>query len=536
MKGDFTRDTFDPGKHFLRVLMQQGRVQVDADWNEQVGILLHYMQALAADLIGPHGGPAADCGFLILNGQEGNFGIGKGRYYVDGILCENEATPVSFTVLTTDTKQIQVASLSPDGRPFQKDDYVEIFSSTALGPRTLAKIDVVDTGGRTLKLNIDAVGANVIRRADTYLTQPYFPNPKPLLENGRKYLVYLDLWERHISHLEDESIREVALGGPDTASRSKVIWQVKAHELDDQDAITCESAFEQLSPLPISTALLRAQTEKPAYSATEEPCVLPPEARYRGMENRLYRVEIHTGNLGDGGQVDDKANPTFKWSRDNGSVILAVKDIEPGRLAKTTKVTVASLGFSCETGLAVGDWVEIVDDDSVLTNEARPLLNVIAIDQIERTAVLEGVSEGIDLSKHPLLRRWDFKLFKGPNAPKQADDKALLIEEGKWLTLENGIQIWFEQAGDGSRPHTYRTGDYWLIPARVETGDIEWPTQTDASGKVSMDEASRSSAKALSPRGVLHHYAPLAILSVDAGNTTATDCRRKFDPLALAAK
>ena len=41
MKGDFTRNTFDPDKHFLRVLMQQGRVQLDSDWNEQAAILLH---------------------------------------------------------------------------------------------------------------------------------------------------------------------------------------------------------------------------------------------------------------------------------------------------------------------------------------------------------------------------------------------------------------------------------------------------------------------------------------------------------------
>jgi len=46
MKGDFSRDTFDHKKHYRRVLMQQGRVQVDADWNEQASILLHYMQSL----------------------------------------------------------------------------------------------------------------------------------------------------------------------------------------------------------------------------------------------------------------------------------------------------------------------------------------------------------------------------------------------------------------------------------------------------------------------------------------------------------
>ena len=37
--------------------MQQGRVQLDADWNEQADILLHYLRTLAADLIGPFGGP-----------------------------------------------------------------------------------------------------------------------------------------------------------------------------------------------------------------------------------------------------------------------------------------------------------------------------------------------------------------------------------------------------------------------------------------------------------------------------------------------
>jgi hypothetical protein len=40
MKGDFTRDTFDPLKHFSRVLMQQDRLTLDADDNEQATILL----------------------------------------------------------------------------------------------------------------------------------------------------------------------------------------------------------------------------------------------------------------------------------------------------------------------------------------------------------------------------------------------------------------------------------------------------------------------------------------------------------------
>jgi hypothetical protein len=41
------------------------------------------------------------------------------------------------------------------------------------------------------------------------------------------YLAYLDVWQRHITALEDEGIREVALNGPDTATRTRTVWQVK---------------------------------------------------------------------------------------------------------------------------------------------------------------------------------------------------------------------------------------------------------------------------------------------------------------------
>src|SRR5260370_33692385 len=100
-RGDFTRDTFNPLKHFSRVLTQQGRVQLDADWNEQTSILLHYLQTLAADLIGPHGGPGD--GFKIQDKDKDNqtytqkFAISPGHYYVGGLLCEDSSSePVLY--------------------------------------------------------------------------------------------------------------------------------------------------------------------------------------------------------------------------------------------------------------------------------------------------------------------------------------------------------------------------------------------------------------------------------------------------------
>ena len=58
MKGDFSRDTFDSKKHYSRVLMQQGRVQTDADWNEQQAITgVIAKKPTTTDIIGACGAP-----------------------------------------------------------------------------------------------------------------------------------------------------------------------------------------------------------------------------------------------------------------------------------------------------------------------------------------------------------------------------------------------------------------------------------------------------------------------------------------------
>lgn len=91
MKGDFSRDSFDPKKSFYRLLMQQGRVQLDADWNEQVATVLHRLETIVGDLFGPFGGPEHCCGFEIraAGDDDAAFVIGAGRYYLGGVLVEN---------------------------------------------------------------------------------------------------------------------------------------------------------------------------------------------------------------------------------------------------------------------------------------------------------------------------------------------------------------------------------------------------------------------------------------------------------------
>lgn len=483
MKGDFSRDTFDQTRHFTRVLMQQGRVLLDSDWNEQAALLLHHLRALATDLIGPHGGPRGLCGFGVVTHDmlatscgvetpetvgahevypyplKSNFLIGSGRYYVGGVLCENE----------------RMATYAPATahQGYAQPDYAAVE-----------------------------------------------------LEAGRSYLVYLDAWEQHVSALEDETIREVALGahGPDTASRARVVWQVKTLDLTrekyDFEPLSCESVMrsEAWGSLlarwqPENRGMLRAKAEEAEDPDSYEPCLISPDARYRGAENQLYRIEIHRG--GRAGAA------TFKWSRDNGAVVLPISTVSG------SQVTLERMGRDARSGVQVGDWVEVYDGSAARRERPVPLLQVTEVDPIEMIVTLSGEphntpdAEGLppERMRNPLLRRWDQKAGDPRGRGLELRDGAAIIKEGRgnaeWLELEDGVLIQFEPNGD------YRAGDYWLIPARTETGDVEWP-----------GEVGRPAPRP--PHGITHYYAPLALIEVAAGGTVGVtrDYRRTFGPLA----
>ncbi|HEX3577708.1 MAG TPA: DUF6519 domain-containing protein [Thermoanaerobaculia bacterium] len=436
MQGDYSRVTFDPRRHFSMVLMQQGRVLLDADYNEQTAILLYYLRTLAADVIGPHGGPANDLGFEIaLKGSSANImlqgwseqmaklTIGAGRYWVDGFLCENEAE-----VTYSDQQKADLSKLA-----------------------------------------------------------------MPLL-------AYLDVWERHVTSVEDPRIREVALGGPDTSARVKIVWRVRFVSVETPtttplDCLHFETSNQWKKLIAnVNPGMLTASTDQGTPPAT--PCIAPPDAQYRG-ENQLYRVEIH-----DGGPA---GTATFKWSRENASVVFPIESIADAL------VTVEHLGRDDRFGLEIGDYVEVVDDDTSLDAQSAPekLFEVKDIDTTELIVTLSGApNAGRDDTRHPFLRRWDQQAGNPEHHGLTLTDGAAKIEENKLLNLEDGIQIRFEPLNA-----VYRPGDYWLIPARA-TGDIEWPGGPQP------------------PHGVTHHYAPLGIVVNVGGVLSVTDLRHRIDPLA----
>jgi hypothetical protein len=555
MKADLTRKTFDVFQHFDRVLLQQGRVQIDADWNEQTAILLHYLRTLATDLIGPQGGPANTLGFGItpfaLAGSviTDDFIIGLGRYYVDGILCEADSQPVPFEVSANAANTIHVDRLTLDGTPFFVNQFVEVFddaelpnSSPAFAP-TVVQISNVDPANLILTLHgapaFNTPAAPKLRRVYSYLSQPDYPVPATLVLGSETYLIYLDVWERLITYLEDDAIREVALGGPDTAARGKVVWQVKAiaGKLNPDQKNVCDgfaySDEEFAGLLDFNGGYLKARARQ--TDASTDPCIIPPNASYTGPENQLYRIEIHrSGPAWDGTTNGASTAATFKWSRENGSVVFPIVSVASG--SGTTTVVLETLGRDDRFGLSEGDWVDIQDDTYVLQNRAEAMLQVQSIDAPSLTVTLNGASTsgvGTDPTRHPLLRRWDYKPGDEDTGGLQlGSDMAALVEEEtgtSWLSIEDGIQIQFQPPDTGQPATSYRTGDYWLIPARTATGDVEWPTEMEKDNQGNTIVI----AIAKPPDGIHHHYAALGVISTNANGVTLNgDCRKRFSPLA----
>jgi len=322
-----------------------------------------------------------------------------------------------------------------------------------------------------------------------------------------------------VTCVEDDHIREAALAGPDTCTRAQVVWKLKVlFQPEDVEDFDCD-AVRGLLPLGTGALRARARLDKPPSDL----CVIPPESRYRGAENQLYRVEVHKG----GGATAGATSATFKWSRENGSVTF------PIRVLSGTTATLEHLGRDLHLSLKPGDWVELVDDTIAMSEEAGPLAQVEAIDRDNLTVTLRppsGVTslppytEEVAAARHALLRRWDHAgeaaTFGGALPITEQPDTEQGRETG-WIKLEDGVEIWFAQSGQ------YRAGDYWLVPARTATGDVEWPVETDGNGTPKLDNDGHAVPALSSARGPYHYYAPLFLSTRDAAGNRDTfrDCR-----------
>jgi hypothetical protein len=506
MKGDNSRSTFQREKHYTGVRMQQGRVLLDAEWNEQADIQNSLGETANTDIIGASGASRISGGFLIV--PAGNdLILTPGRMWVDGILCECEA-PEFLNATKNGAATVQITADWVDRSRFVRGTWLQL--SDAADNIEYARISAVNQNNKTITFtgNLTIAAVVKVRPVYSYTTQPHDPKPAFIVPGsdpatigiGANFVAYLDVWTRHLTAVEDPSIREIALGGPDTTTRTQTIWQVRL-----QAGVTCENVSS-----PAHASRMLAQTT--AVPASNDPCTIPSNAGYRGLANQLYRVEVHApGNQG---------VATFKWSRDNAAFVFPIEGAIPGQ---GNQLRLGSLGRDDRFGLNAKDWVELTDDVLELQGLPGRMVKVLEKPQ-EHSRILV-----VDPATLPL--NYDF------NNPNAADGPVLDFTRGAkvrlWsydptavnppgtqtitnavIPLESGIEVQFSGTG-------FRSGEYWLVPARTaindETGDIEWPR----TGSTSIPQP---------PRGIDHHHAALSDVTV-GGQLTADDCRPLFSPL-----
>src|SRR5438046_642182 len=104
MTADYSRWPQRGGRDFAAVLLQQGRVRPDADWNEAALVTDRRERLETIDGLGRVVVPTetADA-FRIALGGAGDLDLGLGRAYVDGILVENHGPNLGpFNAITAE--------------------------------------------------------------------------------------------------------------------------------------------------------------------------------------------------------------------------------------------------------------------------------------------------------------------------------------------------------------------------------------------------------------------------------------------------
>ncbi|NEO98505.1 MAG: hypothetical protein F6K58_07480, partial [Symploca sp. SIO2E9] len=395
MKGDFTRWTFDASKRYSSVRLQQGRVLLDADWNEQLDITAYREQTANKEIIGLNGVPDLDSFAVGFNGEQ--ITLKKGLCYVEGVLCEN------------------------------LEDY---------------QLDITEVPG---------------------------------IEEGKDYLVYLEVWQHHITAIEDEQLLEKALGGPDTTTRTQTYWRLKAKGLGGK------KEWRQVWKKFLED-----------NDKDKEKRKLKVDISQGNLSNDLYRVEIHKDE-------NNSEKTTFKWARNNASMV--------AKLNKPLAAQKVNIKTNNQFQPEEGNWIEITAEDFVKTGKPGLFLmvdavqdNVLSINPDSWSGnenLIQEINNFFNNGNIITVRIWG------------AEAKDIPTED--FIDLENGLKVCF--SGEGK----YRTGDYWLIPTRSPR-NVEWPE----------DEKKTD--------GIVYHYCPLAIVSNNGRWTAKQDCREVFPALTEMAR
>jgi hypothetical protein len=258
--GSGAKISYDPTQQYRAVVAQQGRVTLEADWNEVHQIANEELREETLDFVGASGTP--DNGYeVMIEGTQSDFATTKGTMYVGGL---------------------------------------RVFSDKAI--QYSDQLDWLDYSG------------------DPDWVKPGPPSKEQPIHE----LVYLLLREQEVSAVEDSALLEKALSSPDTTQRLRLIQhivrlQTKGENCSSalEEAIQFWQKERGLKFDSSTLRLLSAATLQVSFAPPSIPvdlCETEARSGYLGADNQLIRVQIIGFN-------SSTKKGTFVWGFDNAAFL-----------------------------------------------------------------------------------------------------------------------------------------------------------------------------------------------------------------------
>ncbi len=446
MGSDRTRISYDPRQQYRSTVMQQGRVTLEADVNEAQEIAAGELRQETLDIIGPSGTP--DDGYRIL------------------VTGAAPATPFDF----------------------------------AVGPGTLY------TGGLRTHFQTQVQYNSQSEWLD-HADDPDWIAPAQPAANE---FICLLLRNQEVSATEDSALKDVALGGPDTAARTRLIQHIVRTPTAATDcagglaSAKTKWASEGLKFVDGIAALESQTTLKVTFPPAPPPDPCEPEVQggYLGADNQLIRIQI-------------SGNNRFLWGYDDASFMYRVDVVDPQTLHLQSRPPDAAhqpiSGQAIEVlmaaaQLANGEYVAAAGGFvTTLSASYSPDTQQVAL----QTALPAEYGDGNPAHPKPprvFMRVWEAEVQFTRGAAVQLGSTGLMV------TLDT----------QGGAP--FHVGDFWRIAVRPST-----PTQVYPQRYLSGPQP---------PDGPRLWASALGIIGWSGGVLQLVhDCRNPFDNLpTLTAK
>ena len=372
-------------------------------------------------------------------------------------------------------------------------------------------------------LRLECLGETYTQQVD-WLEQAAADRAAPA--DGRTDLAYVMAWEQPVEAIEDSELFETALGGPDTATRVRLMRRIMlAGGRGDSDCATAwTDALQQIEatygPWDPETCLCepdtRLQVTFDNSGKKDDLCAPSVVGGYLGAENQAIRVQIVDAN-------------SFTWGFDNASPLYRVT-IGADRTTVTLQTEPKDQAHWMQSGVTV----EILAWSAVLPNGEK---------LAEVSGHLTTVAGAYDPDLHTLTLTDALPAAPPPGFGEQwqaRDDAAALTGDAPYYFM----RVW-SRGSDTVSPAAIpfvpgtpvtlgNTGirvtltgtvfvpaDYWVIAARPEdpTRVVPWDL---LDGRA--------------PLGIRRFFAPIgqifwSVNDGDTGGSTVDDCRPPFQPL-----